>query len=130
LNLHCSAVAKQCRARSASFHDRDKSTICARPFAAYIDDMAEHRIEQREALALPVQLGDGTAAVTRDISASGMYLEIPGVHQLGGAVVFEMKLAQAQVKFTAEGTIVRIEHHDGSTGVALKLHAHRLEPFS
>lgn len=91
--------------------------------------MAEHRAEQREALALPVQLGDGTAAVTRDISASGMYLEIPGLHQIGNAVVFEMKLAQAQVKFTAEGTVVRVEHHQGNTGVALKLHAHRLEPL-
>ncbi len=92
--------------------------------------MGEHRAEHREALELPVQLGDGTAAVTRDISASGMYLEIPGFHQLDGAVVFEMKLAQARVKFTAEGTIVRVEHLDGSTGVALKLHAHRLEPLS
>jgi hypothetical protein len=115
--------------RCASWNDRDKSTICARPFAAYIDDMAEHRVEQREALALPVQLGDGPAAVTRDISASGMYLEIPGVHELGGAVVFEMKLAQAQVKFIADGTVVRVEHHEGRTGVALKLHAHRLEPL-
>ncbi|WP_158290078.1 PilZ domain-containing protein [Ramlibacter sp. WS9] len=91
--------------------------------------MAEHRLEAREALALPVQLGDGTAAVTRNISASGMYLEIPGLHQLGGAVVFEMKIGQAQVKFIAEGTIVRVEHHQGSTGVALKLHTQRLEPL-
>jgi hypothetical protein len=40
-----------------------------------------------------------------------------------------MKLSEANVKFIAEGEIVRIEHRDGRTGVALKLHAHRLEPL-
>jgi hypothetical protein len=32
----------------------------------------EQRVEPRETLALPLNLGDGHAAVTRDISASGM----------------------------------------------------------
>ena len=91
--------------------------------------LVEKRVEPRETLALPVKLGDGSSAVTRDISASGMYLEMPGLHQISGTVIFEMDLAEAHVKFTAEGQIVRLEHHDGRTGVALKLHAHRLEPL-
>lgn len=90
----------------------------------------EQRIEPRETLALPLKLGDGSSAVTRDISASGMYLEISGVHPLQGLVVFEMHLADARMKFTAEGEIVRIEHHAGNTGVAVKLRTPRLEPIA
>lgn len=90
-------------------------------------DFVEQRIEPREVLALPLKLEDGSAAVTRDISPTGMYLEISGVHSLQGPVVFEMQLADARMKFVAQGEIVRIEHHDGSTGVAVKLHAPRLE---
>jgi hypothetical protein len=89
----------------------------------------EQRIDPREPLALPLQLGDGSSAVTRDISASGMYLEIDGEHPLRGTVVFEMHLADAGMKFVAEGEIVRIEHKAGSTGVAVRLRTPRLEPI-
>ena len=37
----------------------------------------EHRVDPREPLALPLKMGEHTA-VTRDISASGMYLEMNG----------------------------------------------------
>lgn len=89
----------------------------------------EQRVEPREPLSLPVKLGDGCSAVTRDISASGMFLEMAGLHNPTGLVVFEMHLADAKMKFTAQGEIVRVEHRDGNTGVAVKLHAPRLEPI-
>ena len=89
----------------------------------------EQRLEPRESLALPLKLGDGCSAVTRDISASGMYLQIDGLHPLRGMVVFEMHLADARMKFIAEGEIVRIEHRGGSTGVAVRLRAPRLQPI-
>jgi hypothetical protein len=89
----------------------------------------EQRLEPREALALPLKLGDGCSAVTRNISASGMYLQITGLHSMTGLVVFEMHLADVRMKFTAQGEIVRIEHREGNTGVAVKLHAPRLEPL-
>lgn len=89
----------------------------------------EQRLEPRELLSLPLTLGDGCSAVTRDISPSGMYLEINGLHPLRGLVVFEMHLAGARMKFTAEGEIVRIEHRGTSTGVALRLRAPRLHPL-
>jgi hypothetical protein len=87
----------------------------------------EHRAEPRESLALPLKLGDGCSAVTRDISASGMYLEIAGEHEMTGLVVFEMHLTHARMKFTAEGEIVRVEHKAGHTGIAVKLRTPRLE---
>jgi len=87
----------------------------------------EQRVEPREALALPLKLAGGHSAVTRDISASGMYLEIGGWHHMGGPMVFEMHLTAAGIKFTAEGEIVRIEHADGKTGIAVRLLSPRLQ---
>jgi hypothetical protein len=89
---------------------------------------SEHRAEPREQVSLPLRLADGLTGVTRDISPSGMYLEIRGDHQLGGTLVFEMDLDDARMKFTAEGQIVRLEHREGRTGIAVKLLCPKLEP--
>lgn len=89
----------------------------------------EQRVEPRESLALPLKLGDGQTAVTRDISASGMYLEMGGCHEMGGPVLFQMDLTDARLRFVAEGEIVRIEHGDGKTGVAVRLLSARLQPL-
>ncbi len=78
---------------------------------------------------MPVRLGDGSAAVTRDISASGMFIEIKGECAITGPVVFEMQLAELGVKFTAEGEIVRVERHDDTTGFAVRLIHPKLEPL-
>jgi len=89
----------------------------------------ENRIEPREPMALQLKLGDGSTGVTRDISPSGMFLEIRGDHDLSGTVFFEMDLAAARMKFTSEGRIVRIEHRDGLTGIAIRLISPHLEPL-
>jgi hypothetical protein len=89
----------------------------------------EQRIEPREPLAMPLQLEDGSTAVTRDISASGMYFEIRGSYALAGPVVFEMQLAELGVKFTAEGDIVRVERRAGRTGFAVRLRRPRFAPL-
>jgi hypothetical protein len=90
----------------------------------------EQRTEPRERLALPLRLRDGSHAVTRDISASGLYFEMEGDHQdVGGLVDFEMELPDLHMKFTAVGRIVRVEHRPGTTGVAVKLLSPRLEPM-
>jgi hypothetical protein len=88
----------------------------------------EQRLDSRETLALPLKMGDH-AAVTRDISASGMYLEMSGTHDPSGPVLFEMDFAAAHIKFSAEGEIVRIEHSEGKTGVAVRLLSARLQPL-
>ena len=86
----------------------------------------EQRLDSREALALPLKIGEH-AAVTRDISASGMYLEMSGRHDVRGPLLFEMDLADAHIRFSAEGEIVRIEHSEGKTGVAVRLLSARLQ---
>jgi hypothetical protein len=102
----------------------------ASPGTRLLTMFIEQRVEPREILALPLKLEDGCSAVTRNISASGMYLEISGLHTLRGLVVFEMHLADARMKFTAEGEVVRIEHRGGNTGLAVKLRTPRLEPLA
>jgi hypothetical protein len=87
----------------------------------------EHRIEPRERLSLPIKLSDGLRAMTRNISPTGLYFEIEGERLMHGLVDFEMQLAEAGMKFTAVGEIVRIERHSGMTGVAVRLMAPRLE---
>ena len=88
----------------------------------------EHRLDPRERLALLLRLRDGAHAVTRDISASGLFFEVAGEHELAGLVDFEMQVPELKVKFTAVGQIVRVEHRFGVTGVAVKLLSPRLEP--
>lgn len=92
-------------------------------------NFVENRVDPRESLSLPLRLGDGVEAVTRNISASGLYFEIRGDHQLGGTLMFELDLDDAKVRFTAEGRIVRIEHREGRTGIAVELLSPRLQPL-
>jgi hypothetical protein len=89
----------------------------------------EQRTEPRERLALPLRLRDGSQAITRDISASGLYFEMDGDHNVDGLLDFEMELPDLHMKFTAVGRIVRVEHRPGITGVAVKLMSPRLEPL-
>ncbi len=87
----------------------------------------EQRTEPRERLALPLKLGDGLRAMTRDISPTGLFFEVEGERLMRGLVDFEMHLIEAGMKFTSVGEIVRIEYGGGKTGVAVRLMAPRLE---
>jgi hypothetical protein len=87
----------------------------------------EQRADPRERLALPLQLRDGARALTRDISAHGIFFEIEGMHDMHGVVDFELQLAEVGMRFTAVGEIVRIEYRGSRTGVAVRLVSPRLE---
>lgn len=87
----------------------------------------EQRVNPRERIALLLKLVDGARAVTRDISATGLYFEMQGAHALSGPVDFELQLPEVSMKFTASGEIVRVELKDGRTGVAVRLIDPRLD---
>lgn len=87
----------------------------------------EQRIDPRERLALPIQLAGGPDAVTRDISATGLYFVMEGEHVLRGPVDFELRLPAFSMKFHSSGEIVRVEHDGGRTGVAVRLVNPRLD---
>lgn len=86
----------------------------------------ERRASSRDQLALPVALADGSAAVTRNISAEGLYLTLPAGRAVDDWLRLEVDVPSAGLKFTAAGQVVRIDRGDDETGVALRLHAPRL----
>ena len=89
----------------------------------------EHRIEPRERLAVPLQIGGRQQGMTRDISATGLYFEIDQAQQLGALLDLQIDLeaADTPLRLVAQGRIVRIEHKGGRTGVAVRLLDARLE---
>jgi hypothetical protein len=87
----------------------------------------EQRADPRERLQMPLKLGTGEMAVTRDISAAGLYFEIKGLLEMQGQVDFELHLPEARMKFTSIGEIVRVDHADGHTGIAVRLLSPRID---
>ena len=89
----------------------------------------EHRIEPRQPAGLALKLNDRISAITRDISASGLFFETTSVQRVGDLVSVEIDLDTpgGLMKLKAEGRIVRIEPHGERTGVGVKLLTSRLE---
>ncbi len=81
----------------------------------------EHRSEERVSASLPVKLGK-TKGVTRDVSASGAYIETDAKYAVGSPVRFAIHLDTpwGKVLFDCRGQIVRLEHRDGTVGVAVR----------
>ena len=95
---------------------------------------SEKRIEKRVAATLPVTLGDmeGIKAVTRDVSASGLFLETDAVLAQGSVIRLMVELDTPRGKriLRCEGSVVRMEKLDDRLGFALKIVDSRLErPF-
>jgi len=89
----------------------------------------ERRASPREPLELPLTLGDGSTAVTRNISARGLYfLTSPGV-QLDRWLLLEYQVPEAGLRFAAAGEVLRIEPGADATGVAIRLHSPRVVPL-
>ncbi|WP_342130764.1 PilZ domain-containing protein [Hydrogenophaga sp. OTU3427] len=91
---------------------------------------ADQRSEPREPVSLPVTSGQGGLGVTRDISASGLFLQTDGLQVMGSLIELEIALDTpgGPMKLCATGEVVRVEVKDGKTGVGLKFVASRLEP--
>ncbi|MBI2752556.1 MAG: PilZ domain-containing protein [Betaproteobacteria bacterium] len=82
----------------------------------------EHRSEERVSASLPVKLGKKAKGVTRDVSASGAYIETDAKYAVGSPVRFAIHLDTpwGKVLFDCRGQIVRLEHRDGTVGVAVR----------
>lgn len=92
------------------------------------EEHPEQRQEPRERLTLPLALAGGPRAVTRDVSATGLFFVVDGEHVVHGPVEIELHLPEFAMRFRSSGEIVRIEHGDGHTGVAVRLVNPRLLP--
>ena len=87
----------------------------------------EHRREPRQDLDLPIRLGDGGAGVARNISSTGMYFEIRGERPGDEVVSVEMDVPGESMTFRGQGRIVRMDHRDGLTGIAVRFEDAQLQ---
>lgn len=88
----------------------------------------EQRAAPREKLALALKLSDGTLAVTKDVSASGLCVRLTHPQQLGSRVQFELASASAPLTFSSEGKVVRRQSMDGVEHVGIQFTSTRLSP--
>ncbi|GAC1525735.1 MAG: hypothetical protein NVS2B4_01920 [Ramlibacter sp.] len=87
------------------------------------------RASARDQLALPIALANGSAAMTRNISAEGLFLTLPSGQAIADWLLLECDVPSAGVRFKAAGEVVRIERGVAEDGVALRLHAPQLLPL-
>jgi hypothetical protein len=90
----------------------------------------DRRASSRDHLCLPMTLADGSAAMTRNVRAHGLFFTLPAGHAIDDWLLVEFAVPSAGLKFSAAGQVVRIERGDGEDGVALRLHAPRLTPLN
>lgn len=100
----------------------------------------DRRRAPRLAIELPVELDQGTGR-TRDMSTTGVYFETPRPPAPGASIRLSLMLADAAVfvgeqpapaplRLECEGRIVRVEHREGTVGVAAALSLCRLVPHT
>jgi hypothetical protein len=81
----------------------------------------DNRRAARVRAALPVAV-EGLPALSRDVSATGIFLETEAGYALGSPVSMALDLATpwGKVMFRCHGRIVRVEHRDEKVGVAVR----------
>jgi hypothetical protein len=81
----------------------------------------EKRRGERVKAALPAAM-EGLPALSRDVSASGIFLETEAGYALGSPVSMALDLDTpwGKVMFRCEGRIVRVEHREDKVGVAVR----------
>lgn len=91
----------------------------------------DKRGERRVRAALTLNLGSETA-VTRDVSASGVFFEMETARALGSEIKFSAELATpgGKMMLRCKGEIVRIEPHGARVGVAVRIIESALESMN
>lgn len=91
---------------------------------------AERRHTPRATIALHLKVDGVATAVTRDLSAGGLYLFITPSHHLVGPLELELDLPRAGLRACARCDVVRVEHGLWQTGVALRVRDISLKPLA
>jgi len=89
----------------------------------------QKRRHERVASAIAFSLEDGTTAVTRDISPSGVYFEADGSLAVGTLLRFDLGFDSALggLLVRCVARVVRVKQEDGKTGVGAEIIESRLE---
>jgi hypothetical protein len=86
----------------------------------------ERRRDARQVISISLRWSDDHEVRTVDIGPHGLYAVIRTRAVVGDWVSLEFTFADAQMRFTLFGEVLRVEPLAGSWGVALKLHEERL----
>ncbi|WP_180683690.1 PilZ domain-containing protein [Tepidicella baoligensis] len=91
---------------------------------------SDNRSSIRETVELPARLADGREGWTKNISATGVLLELDGNSPLDSEVSFEIHLETSvgPLKLVARGQVVRVQPNGNRKGIAVQLVTSRLEP--
>jgi hypothetical protein len=93
----------------------------------------ERRSQPRETVTVQVSIGHGGCGTTRDVSASGMFLETDWGHTLAPVLDLEFDLdapPTGVLRFVAQGSVVRREPLGPKQGVAVRLLTMRVHPLA
>lgn len=90
----------------------------------------EQRREERVPASLPVKLAGDETGLTRDVSASGIFLEFDASYAPGTTISFsvDFETPGGRMVLNCQGEIVRMERRDSRIGVGVKILESRLEP--
>jgi len=83
---------------------------------------AEQRKEERVRAALRVQLADDAVGVTRDVSASGLFLETSAPYAARSPICFTIEIPgpTGKMLLSCRADILRIERQESRLGIAVK----------
>jgi hypothetical protein len=89
----------------------------------------QRRRHQRVPSAIPFTLDDGSEAVSRDLSPSGVYFETEGKLAVGSVVrlALEVDNPSGDLLFQCVARVVRIRTENGKTGVGAEIVESHLE---
>jgi hypothetical protein len=90
---------------------------------------AQKRRHQRVPSAIPFTLDDGSGAITRDLSPSGVYFETDGKLAVGSVVRFALEFdnPSGDLLFQCVAQVVRLQDANGKLGVGAKIVESHLE---
>ena len=89
----------------------------------------EQRKEERVAAALRVKLSDDMVGIARDVSPSGVYLEMAASTAPGTTLSFQIDFPTAGgiLRLSCTGEVVRVDQRDGRVGVGVRIVESKLQ---
>ena len=90
-----------------------------------------HRRQRRKFTELPTSI-DGNQGLTRDISASGLFIVQSSEQEIGSRIDFTVDLdtVSGKLKLCCEGRVVRVEKIDAKFGIGVKILSQTVKSFS
>ena len=81
------------------------------------------RREKRIPATMPVRIANAGSGVTRDISASGIFLEMESDTVPGDSIdmTLDFTTPAGKLQFNCQGVIVRVEQSGDRVGIAVKI---------